>query len=535
MLQHARPTKRASVLRRFLLSLAALPFGAALAAGQTLNMGVGSPISSLDPHYHLLRSNSEVAQMIFDSLLVTDAEAKLRPSLAESWRPIGEEGWEFTLREGIRFQDGSPFTTDDIAFTLERIPGVTGPGASFTTHIRPVSRVEIVDARTIRLFTNAPAPLLPIYLSQVAMLGRHIHAGATTADFNSGKVAIGTGPFRMVSYTPGDRATFARNEGYWGEKPEWANVSYRMITSDASRTAALMAGDVDFIDQIPTSDLERLRADRRFRVAETTSLRVMYITLDAARAAPVPELASASGEALDRNPLADIRVRQALALAIDRGLIVRRVMQNAALATGQFMPPGAFSHIPNFPVPASDPDAARHLLSEAGYPRGFQITLAGSNDRYMNDSRVVQAIGQMWTRIGVRTTVEAQPYATFIGRATRREVPAALLTWGNSTGDASVLLNSVLRTRNREAGQGAANRTHYSNPELDRLTGAAEREMDDEQRDALLQQASRIAIEDVAMIPLYLQNALWAMRAHLRYEARADERNDPSSVHNSSR
>lgn len=520
-----------SVMRRpLLLGLAALPFGAAQAQDRTLTMGVGAPISSLDPHYHLLRSNGEVAQMLFDSLLTTDARAQLRPGLAESWRALGEEGWEFRLRAGIRFHDGTPFTADDIAFTFERIPQVTGPGASYTTHIRPVRRVEVVDARTVRFHTKGPAPLLPVYLSQVAMLSRRLHAGATTADFNSGKVAVGTGPFRLASYTPGDRVEMVRNDDYWGVRPLWSKLSYRMITNDAARTAALMAGDVDFIDQIPTTDIERLRRDPRFRVADTTSLRVMYITLDSTRTAPVPLLASATGGPLERNPLADIRVRRALSLAIDRKMLVERVMQGAALATGQFMPPGTYSHIPDLPVPAADPEAARRLVAEAGYPQGFQITLAGSNDRYMNDARVVQAVGQMWTRIGVRTTVEAQPYATFIGRATRREVPAALLSWGNSTGDASVLLGSVLRTKNRERGHGAANRVEYSNPEMDRLLTSAEAEMDDARRETLLRQASRVVIGDVALMPLYLQNALWAMRADLTYEARADERNDPGAV-----
>ncbi|NKE44070.1 ABC transporter substrate-binding protein [Roseomonas frigidaquae] len=535
MRQHVRRSTRSGALRHVIAALAALPLSAGMAAAQTLNMGIGSPVSSIDPHYHLLRSNSEVSQMLFDTLLTTDAQAQLRPGLAESWRAMGEEGWEFRLRENIRFHDGTPFTADDVAFTLERIPTITGPGASFTTHIRPVSRVEVVDARTVRLYTRAPSPLLPVYLSQVPMLGRRLHADATTADFNSGRVAIGTGPFRFSSYTPGDRLEVTRNEAYWGEKPEWASVNYRMISNDGARTAALLAGDVDFIDQIPTADLDRLRADNRFRVAETTSLRVMYITLDAERTPPVPQMAAADGGPLQRNPLADQRVRKALSLAIDRRLIVERVMQKAALATGQFMPPGAFSHIDNHPVPTADADTARRLLAEAGYPQGFQITLAGSNDRYMNDSRVVQAIGQMWTRIGVRTTVEAQPYATFIGRATRREFPAALLTWGNSTGDASVLLNSVLRTRNRDRGHGAANRTHYSNAEVDRLTGEAEREMDDAKRDRLLQQASLAAIDDVALVPLYLQNALWAMRRDLTYTARADERNDPTAVRRTQR
>ena len=244
----------------------------------------------------------------------------------------------------------------------------------------------------------------------------------------------------------------------------------------------------------------------------------------------MPLLAAVSGGPLGRNPLADIRVRRALAMAIDRRMLVDRVMEGAALATAQFMPPGTFSHVPDRPMPAADADGARRLLTEAGYADGFALTLLGSNDRYMNDARIVQAIGQMWSRIGVRTTVEAQPYATFIGRATRREAPAALLTWGNSTGEVSVLLNSVLRTQNRDRGHGAANRTLYSNPVMDGLLGQAETEMDDAKREDLLRRASVAVLDDVPLIPLYLQNAIWAMRAELTYEARADERNDPAAV-----
>ena len=438
--------------------------------------------------------------------------------------------WEFTLRENVHFHDGTPLTADDVAYTFERIPQMRGPGASFSTLIRPIQRVEIVDTRRLRLHTAGPAPLLPTYLSQVMILSRRLHAEATTSDFNSGKAAIGTGPFRLVSHTPGDRIVLARNEQYWGTKPHWTNVTYRMITNDSARTAALLSGDVDIIDQISTSDLERLRHDSRFRVAETTSLRVMYITLDGTRPAPVPLIATNGGAAPERNPLADPRVREALAMAIDRRQLVSRVMEGAALATSQFMPPDTYSYIPDRPVPAADAAAARRLLAEAGYPQGFQLTLIGSNDRYMNDSRVVQAIGQMWTRIGVRTIIEAQPYATFIGRATRREAPAALLTWGNSTGEVSVLLNSVLRSPDRERGHGAANRLQYSNPAMDALVAEAEMEMDDAKREALLQRASTLALDDRMLVPLYLQNALWAMRSGLTFDARMDERNDPVAV-----
>lgn len=521
---------RSTVLRALPGIVLSLGLGVGGAAAQTLTMGVGSPVSSLDPHYHQLRSNGEIAQSLFGTLVATDPNARIQPSMAESWRALGNEGWEFRLREGIRFHDGSAFTADDIAFTLERIPTVTGPGASYSALIRPVNRVEVVDARTIRLYTSGPSPLLPTYLTQVVMLGRKLHAGATTADFNSGRVAIGTGPFRLVSYTNNDRIVLARNNDFWGEKPHWAEVNYRLITNDTARTAALLAGDVDFIDQVPTSDIARLRRDARFRVSQTTSLRTMYLTVDGTRAAPVPGLASATGAALDRNPLADARVRQALSLAIDRRMIQERVMENAALASAQFMPPGAYSALPDLPVPAADPDAARRLLAEAGYPQGFQLTLAGSSDRYMNDARVVQAVGQMWARIGIRTTVEAQPYAAFIGRATRREAPVNLLSWGNSTGEVSVLLNSVLRTVNRERGHGSSNRIQYSNPDLDRLIGEAEVELDAAKREGLLQRATRMVLDDHPIVPLYLQNAIWAMRANIAFEARSDERNDPATV-----
>ena len=520
-------SRPAWAIRTALLATVLTPFPL---VAQTLTMGLGSPVSSLDPHYHQLRSNNEVATMIFDGLLISDKQGRLQPGLAESWRAVGEDIWEFRLRPGVRFHNGSAFEADDVAFTLERIPKITGPGASFSTLIRPVRNVEVVDPLTVRMRTDGPFPLLPTYLSQVAMLDRQTHENATTEDFNSGKAAIGTGAFRFTSYQPGDRIVFERNPEYWGPQQPWARVNYRMITNAGARSAALVAGDVDFIDQLPTADIARFRQDHRFRVVDSTSLRVMYVTLDSTRGADIPGVSGPDGEALDRNPLADLRVRRALSMAIDRNGLVERVMEGSALATGQIMPPGAVTYVPDIPTPMMDMEGARRLLTQAGFPRGFRITLAGSNDRYMNDARMVQAIGQMWTRMGVRTTVEAAPYASFIGRATRREVPTALLTWANSTGEASVALNSVLRTVDRDRGRGVANRTRYTNPQLDALLAQAEREMADDRREALLQEATRLAMADVPLIPLYIQKSQWAMRANLTYEPRVDERNAPGMV-----
>jgi peptide/nickel transport system substrate-binding protein len=373
--------------------------------------------------------------------------------------------------------------------------------------------------------------MLPIYLSFVAMLDEGTHQGMATEDFNAGRAAIGTGPFRLVQHRPGDRIELERNDAWWGpQRPHWQRVSYRMITNDAARSAALLAGDVDFIDQVPTSDMARLRRDPRLRLVETTSLRTMYLVLDFAREDGSPYAFDNEGRPLRRNPLRDLRVRRALSMAIDRAAIVDRVMEGAAVATGQFLPEGSFSYVPDLPVQRYDPEGARALLREAGYPEGFRLTIHGSNDRYINDSRVVQAIGQMWTRAGVRTAVEAQPYATFITRATRREHSVSLLSWGNSTGEVSVVLNAVLGTPDREKGRGTANRGPYSNPEMDARVEAALGELDDARRERMLQEATHMAIDDLAVIPLYLQKAIWAMRRDLDYAPRADEMNSPGDV-----
>jgi len=502
---------------------------ARLAEGR-LTMGVGSPVSSLDPHYHQLRSNAEVSGMIFDTLLEADPQLRPGPGLAESWRLVDEATWELRLRPGVRFQNGSDFTADDVAFTVDRVRGVVSPGASYASHLVGIRRVEVIDPLTVRLHTDGPFPLLPTYLTQVFMLDRETHSGATTEEFNATRRAIGTGPYRVTAHAPGSEISFVRNEGYWGERPAWREIRYRMITTDSSRVAALLSGDVDFIDQVPTGDLASLRADGRVSLSETVSLRTMYLSLDLTREGRTYGIADNDGRPMDRNPLTDPRVRQALSLAIDRRALVERVMENAAVPTGQFLPEGIYGHDPGIPVPATDPARARALLAEAGYPGGFRISLNGPNDRYMNDARLLQAIGGMWTRVGVRAEVNAMPYATFIAQANRRDFAAALLSWGNSTGEPSVALNSVLATPDRAAGRGVANRVHYSNPAMDEALRAALRENDDARREELLRRATRLAMDDLALVPTHIQKALWAMRRGLTYQARADEQNAPGNL-----
>jgi peptide/nickel transport system substrate-binding protein len=492
------------------------------AQAQNLNMAVGAPVTSLDPHYHQLSPNNAAAGMIFDRLINTDGDARMQPGLAESWRAIEPNVWEFRLRRGVTFHNGNPFTAEDVAFTFRRVPNVPNSPSSFAAFVRPITNVEIVDSHTLRITTQNPSPLLPQDMTNIFILDRETHENATTEQFNSGQVAIGTGPFRVVSHTMGDRIEFARNDSYFGTRPAWATVNYRMITNGGARTAALLSGDVDFIDQVPTPDLARVRADRRLAVSEKVGLRLIFLGLDHLREDASPFITDNNGQPLARNPLKDLRVRQALSIAIDRPAIASRVMEGSATPSAQFLPPGVFSHIPNYAPPAPDAARARALLAEAGFPEGFRITLHGPNNRYPNDGRIVQAVGQMWTRIGVRTTVEAQPWTTFVGRAGRQEFSAFLIGWGSNP-EGSHPVRNILATANRDRGWGASNRGRYSNPEVDRRLEAALVEIDDARREAILQEAQRIALDDVGIIPIHIQTNIWAMRNTLQHEARADE------------
>jgi len=523
--------------RRTLFAATASAFALALAAGgpaaraQELTFAVGAPVTSIDPHYHNLSPNNALAAHLFESLTDMDPRQRLIAGLAESWRAVAPDTWEFKLRRGVKFHNGQDFTAEDVVFTIERVPQVPNSPSSFAIYTRAVKGMEIVDPYTIRLRTNGPYPLLPTDLSSIYMLDKQTHQNAKTEEFNAGTMAIGTGPYRFVSYRPGDRVELARNDGYWGQRQPWQRVHYRIITNDSARTAALLAGDVDVIDQVATSDIARLRRDARVGMAEITSLRIVYLHIDRSRPVgqPTPMITDNDGKPIP-NPLHDLRVRRALSMAIDRKAIVERVMEGAAVPSGQFLPPGTYSYDPNRPAPAYDPEGAKRLLREAGYPNGFHLTLHGPNNRYINDGRIIQAVGQMWTRIGIRTEVQPLPWTTFVARAGRQEFSVFLVGWGSGTGEASSPLRSLVATFDRTKGWGPSNRGRYSNPELDRLLTEALGTVDDEKREQLLIRATGVAMDDVGIIPLHNQINIWAHRRTVAVTARADELSQAMSV-----
>ena len=510
------------------LAFAALLAGAAQA--QDVNIAVGGAFTSLDPHFHNLTPNSALTQHLFDRLLEPDADLRPQPGLAESYRAISPTSWEFRLRPNIRFHDGTPFTSDDVAFTFSRVPNVAGSPGSYAFFTRPVREVVAVDSLTFRLETNGPAPLIPAMMQGLPMIGRRQGEGRATGDYNSGRAAIGTGPYRLVSYTPGDRAVFARNTDWYGGAVTWNRVTYRFIGNDSARLAALKAGDVDLIDQVPTRDVAELARDARFAIFSKPAVRNIYLYLDGWRE-QTPHVTDHQGRPLTVNPLRDVRVRRALSLAINRAGIVAQVMDGQAAASGQLLPAGSIGHDPALTPDPHDPKQARRLLSEAGYPQGFTIALHGPNDRYVNDAQILQAIAQMWARIGVRVRVEALPSSAYFSRSARDEFSIGLLGWGTGTGEPDSPLANLLATIDPTRGRGSSNRSRYSNPTFDAVLDRALATLELPEREALYREATTIAIRDQAIIPLHHQVNLWAARRGFAFEARNDERTMAMSLY----
>ena len=509
---------------RFLLLLSAwsaLPFApSGHAAQQALRIAMAADVTAIDPHYANIAPNNAVAWHVFDALTHVDADTRLVPGLATSWRALDDTTWEFVLRKGVRFHDGSAFDARDVEFSIRRAVALAYKGGQFGGFVRAIASIQVVDPHTIRFKTAAPHAVLPQDLNSVFIVSRAAGA-AGTDDFNAGRAAIGTGPFRLESFARGDRVNLVRNDAYWGEKPAWERVALRILPQDAARLAALLAGDVDAIENIPTSDVARLARDQRLRIERKVSWRTLFLHLDQYRDAP-PGVTDRNGKPLARNPLRDARVRAALSAAIDRNALVQKVMEGLAVPAGNLVAPPVFAHDPSLAAPTYDPQMAKRLLAEAGYAEGFRLSLATPNNRYVNDEQVAQAVAQMWARIGIQVSrVEALPAATYFTKARNGDFGIALLGWGSFAGD--LALRALVATPAPEKGLGTWNWGRYSNPQVDRLVEQALGTVDQARREALAKAAMAVAVKDHAVILLHHQVATWAMRAELSYPGRTDE------------
>ncbi len=504
----------------FPAALAAAAFALPLSAAN-LTIGLGTDVTATDPHYHNLTPNNNVASHLYGYLVERDEKSQPMPGLATAWKPIDATTWEFTLRKGVKFHDGSDFTAADVVASIERVPKVPNSPSPFTAYTKQITKIEVVDPYTIRFKTAQPYPLMPSDMTQVAIINKQ-YANASTDDFNSGKAAIGTGPYKLARFAKGDRLELVRNDAWWGGKTAWDKVTLKILTQDAARVAALLSGDVQVIENVPTADVAKLKGDKKLSIYRGVSDRLMYVHMDSDRNI-TPTVRAKDGKPLDKNPLKDARVRKALSKMINRPAIVERVMEGEAIPAGQLVPDFLFGATKNLKVETFDPEGARKLLAEAGYPDGFEITLYATNNRYVNDAKIAQAIAQMWTRGGIPTKVEALPSATFFPQATDLKFSVLLVGWAAGTGESSSTLKALLMTYNKDKGFGTANRGRYSNPKVDALTEDALQLVDDVKREAYLQRAAELAIGDTGIIPLHFQISLWATRDGITYVPRVDE------------
>ena len=515
---------RQASLRRA-LAAAALAGGVAFAphaAAQELKIAVAADVTSIDPHFFNLFPNNNIAEHIFDKLVQMDADSRMIPGIATSWKTIDPTTWEFKLRKGVKFHDGSELTAEDVAFSIDRVAQIPNSPGPFVAYTKAIVGKQIVDPYTIRFKTAAPHPLMPNDLSTIYIVSRKVATGASTEDFNTGKATVGSGRFRFVRYANGDRVELARNDAYWGEKAPWEKVTFRIVKNEASRVAALLSGDVDAIEQPPIADLPRVKSDPRFTVSSKISHRVIYFNFDHLDRAS-PFVTGKDGKPLAKNPLRDLRVRKAISKAINRPAIAERVMEGQATPAGQLVSEKLFGNVPGMKAEAYDPDGAKKLLAEAGYPDGFNLTIHGPSGRYVNDEKIVQAVAQMLTRVGIASKVETAPMGPYSGRASKQEFSFHMVGWGASTGEASSPLRSLLATFNRDKGLGAVNWGRYSNAKVDYVVEQAIQQVDDENRRAMLQQATKLAMDDLGIMPVHFQYTIWATRKGVAYAPRTDE------------
>ncbi|MDP7651113.1 MAG: ABC transporter substrate-binding protein [Rhodospirillales bacterium] len=507
------------IFKAAMLGTCAATLFAGAASAETLTIGTRNETTSIDPHFYNTSSNHQINAHTFQYLIEKDERQQLKPALAVSWKPINDKVWEIKLRKGVKWTDGSPFTADDVMANVERaLSGVvvtTSPSYRFMLGIEH----KKIDDYTIHTTTGTVYPLMPNYLSVAPLISRKF-AKSTTADYNSGKAAMGTGPYKFVEWIKGDQVVLEKNPDYWGDKPEWDKIVYKVIKSDPSRLAAMLNGDVDLIDYVPTTDYQSVKKNPKLAISETPSNRVIYLVLD--QKGPTTPFAKTNDGKEMPNPMLNRKIRKAISLAINRQAIVDRVMEGAAFPAAQFPVSGMFGYDPGITPDAFDPDQAKKLLAEAGYPNGFQLTVHGPNDRYVNDGKITEVIGQMLTKVGIKTKVHTEPKATFFKNAWGYSL--VLLGFGSDTGEASSGFTALLHTPFKEKNLGRVNRTGYANPKFDKYVDDALMTLDNTKRKKLLQNAGRVVADDVAAIPTHYQVNVWAHRPDLSYVARTDER-----------
>ena len=509
-----------SMKRAFGTAILAGALAAALAAtaeAKPFRFAVSGDANTMDPHSQNAGQVTLILRQIYEPLIHRGKKLEKIPGLATSWQAVEPTRWRFQLRRGVKFHDGSDFNADDVVFSIKRS---LAPTSNYAIYVDTVADVVRVDDHTVDVVTKIPDPILPDKFTSVFMMDKEwseknnsIRPQNTREreEMFTVRNTNGTGPYRLTTREPDVRTELARVDSWWGWQDKGLNdgnvtqMTFRPIGSDATRVAALLSGEVDFVLDPPLQDVNRLK--QSLRVLEGPEVRTIFFTYDMHR----DELLYSNVKG--KNPFKDVRVRKAMYQAIDSNAIHTRVMRGQSIPTGTFFPPQVNGYLKSEDVrhPFSV-DAAKKLLAEAGYGGGFEVTLDCPNNRYINDEQICQAVAAMWTRVGISTKLNAMPLATFFPKIQKDDSSLYLMGWGVPTYDALYSFQSLLQSRDGQPGNGIWNYGRYSYAEMDRLINIMKNELDTTKRTAAIHSALRIYREDIPHIPVHHQMIPWAMQ-----------------------
>ncbi len=500
-----------------LLSAATLP-----ATAEEFTWAVTTDPQTMDPHAVNSAPVLGFLNNVYEGLVRRGKTMAVEPALATSWEPIGEgEGWRFILREGVTFQDGAAFNADDVIFSYERASNEASDTRSW---FAPVSEVVKVDDYTVDIFTAAPNPIFPGSIANWMIMdsGWAEANNAALPDKETGNYATlnanGTGAFKVTAREPGLRTVLEPFDGWWGDaEHNLTRAELTPIQNPATALAALLSGDVDFINPVPIQDVARLQSNPDVTVVQGIEARVIMLGF--------PHEAEALKYSADidgANPFTDVRVRQAISPAINVPAILMTIMRGNAEPANQLVSPAMNGYSEGVGGYDYDPDKARALLAEAGYPDGFSFGLKCSNNRYLNDEAVCQAITGMLAQVGIKATLDAMPVQNYWPELRADNFDMYLLGWSPGTFDAEHPIRFLASTPNEEKKLGSWNFGGYSNARVDELLPSIQSTIDAGARQAMLDEVAQILVDEAAYVPLYVQPLVWGARSNVDVTQRPD-------------
>ncbi len=510
-------TLRASVMGAALVA-ASVP-----ASAETFRWASGTDPQTMDPHAVSSAPVLSFLNNIYEGLVRRDRDMSIEPSLATSWAPLdGENGWRFNLREGVTFQDGAAFTAEDVFFSYQR---AASEASDVRSWFAPVSEVRVVDDFTIDFVTTAPNPLFPDSIANFMILDKgwaeanDAALPARDAENFATLNVNGTGAFTLGARDPGVRTTLVPHEGWW-DTPEH-NVTEGIFTpigNAATGLAALLSGDIDFIQPIPLQDIAQVESREGFQVLEGIETRVIMFGFGHEH-----DRLLYSSDVTDANPFQDVRVRLAAAHAIDVDTMNRVIFRDKVDPASQLVPAGisGYSEANSARIPY-DPDRARELLAEAGYPDGFSFGLKCTNDRYINDEAVCRAAASMFAAVGLNAELSTGPVRDYWPQLREDDFDMYLLGWSPGTFDMEHPIRFLKHSQDDERRLGSWNFGNFSNARVDELLPMIQQELDPAARQAMIDEVVAISQQEVAYIPLYVQPLIWAAKDNVDLTQRAD-------------